>query len=558
MIRVPGRFLSAALALSLGLLAACDGGDGPTASAPNPPTGVAATPTGPSSVSVTFNAVSGATRYLIQRSPAGGGAFAEVASQAGTSFDDAGLQPATTYQYRVATVAGGDTSAYSAAVSATTSGPGAVNLVTDITADRTLHSDTVYTLGQYVHVANGATLTIEAGTEIRGLPNSALFILRGARIRAMGTAAEPVVFTSAQPAGQRQPGDWGGLIIVGRGRVNRAHPVILEGTGFASANNYEIAYTTPAGETPNNNDDSGELHYVRIEFAGFGPAPNNELNSLTLAAVGRGTDIDHVQAVSGLDDSFEWFGGAVDAKYLVSYNSGDDHFDASEGYVGRNQFMIALQDTILPPRQGQGTLASDPQGIENDGCSGQNCSNGFDSQPLNKPVFANFTLVGLRGTGVTTPASGGRGVVLRRGTGGFYVNGVVARWPVAALSIRDQATADRLASGDLVVRNLLAADNGVMIEEGANQFTVNAQASALAESNAAAASLFASLPAAPTTATLDWTPAAGSAAATGGLDAFTGGLAQAAGNFVTGTAYRGAADPAGADWWAGWTVYVVN
>jgi hypothetical protein len=85
------------------------------------------------------------------------------------------------------------------------------------------------------------------------------------------------------------------------------------------------------------------LRYVRIEFAGYPTAPNEELNSLTMAAVGAGTTIEYVQVLQGLDDSFEWFGGAVNGKYLVSYESADDHFDASEGYIGRNQFLIAFQ-----------------------------------------------------------------------------------------------------------------------------------------------------------------------------------------------------------------------
>lgn len=558
MIRVSRSFLRATLALGVGLLAACeDGGTGDDEL--DIPTSVSATATGPSSVTVTFGAVDDAAGYIVQRATGAASTdFANVGTPAGTSFNDDELAPSTTYRYRVAAVAGNDTSAFSAPVNVTTQNPGSATIVGDITANRTLHSDTVYTLTQYIHVTNGATLTIEAGTKILGVPSSGLFILRGARIRAMGTADAPVVFTSSQPAGQRQPGDWGGLVIVGRGAVNRANPVILEGTGFASANNYEVTYTTPAGETANNADDSGELHYVRIEFAGFGPTANNELNSLTLAAVGSATDIDHVQSNSGLDDSFEWFGGAVDAKYLVSYNSGDDHFDASEGYQGRNQFMIALQDTILAPRQGQGTLATDPQGIENDGCNGQNCLAGFNSQPYTLPVFANFTLVGLRGTGVTVPASGGRGMVLRRGTGGYYVNGVITRWNASAIAIRDQATADRIAAGDLALRNILAADNGGTFETGAGTFSVDAAANGIESSAATAASLFASLPATPTTATLDWTPSAGSAARTGGLTTFPANIAARAAGFVTGTAYRGAADPNGPKWWEGWTIYAVN
>jgi hypothetical protein len=342
---------------------------------------------------------------------------------------------------------------------------------------------------------------------------------------------------------------------VGNGIINRADPILLEGTNTGGTN----TAVTYSGGT-NNADDSGELRYVRVEFAGFGPAPDQELNSFTFAALGSGTRLSYLQSMGGLDDSYEWFGGAVDAHHLVSYEAGDDHFDASEGFSGRNQFLIAYQDTIIPPRNGAGNTSSDPQGIENDGCNGANCVNGFNSQPYTLPLFANFTLVGLRNTPVSIPAAGGRGMVLRRGTGGFYVNGIVARWPVA-VSIRDAATNDRITAGDLQVKSLLSAENATLFEAGADRYSVDPAANGIESSAATTASLFTAFPAptaAHTAASFDWTPAAGSPAATGGLATFTGALLAKAGTAVTGTSYRGAADPAGAKWWAGWTVYARN
>ncbi|MEY4010621.1 MAG: hypothetical protein RLZZ93_1313, partial [Actinomycetota bacterium] len=126
--------------------------------------------------------------------------------------------------------------------------------------------------------------------------------------------------------------------------------------------------------TRSRSTDSGTLKYVRIEFAGYATATDQELNTLTLAAVGSGTTIEYVQSLYGLDDSFEWFGGAVDGKYLVSYESGDDHFDMSEGYQGRLQFLIAYQSGLVIPRAGAGNSSNDPQGIENDGCNGTGCA----------------------------------------------------------------------------------------------------------------------------------------------------------------------------------------
>jgi hypothetical protein len=281
------------------------------------------------------------------------------------------------------------------------------------------------------------------------------------------------------------------------------------------------------------------------------------LNSFTFAAVGSGTQLDHLEALAGLDDSFEFFGGAVDAKYLVSYESGDDHFDMSEGYIGRLQYLIAYQSKVLTPRTGAGNVSNDPQGIENDGCAGANCLNGQDSQPYTQPVVANFTLIGT-GPGVVDATSGGYGVVLRRGTGGYYVNGVVARWPKAAMSLRDLAsTGAQISAGSLQVQNLLSADNAALFQSG--QLTVDAGANSIVELSSAASTLFSVLPADPDSgAQFDWSPAPNSSARTGGLATFSGVLATRAGTFVTATAFRGAADPAGPKWWEGWTTYADN
>jgi hypothetical protein len=440
-------------------------------------------------------------------------------------------------------------------------GPRAAVIDTDITTNRTLYADTVYTISGFVHVANGATLTIQPGTVIQGDYNvlgSSLFVLRGARIQANGTASAPIVFTSSRPVGQRRAGDWGGLIIIGNGVINRTGDIQLEGTG-TGASNPPLFYS---GGT-DNADNSGTLRYVRVEFAGYGVAPDAELNSFTFAAVGSGTRLEYLQALSGLDDSFEFFGGAVDAKYLVSYDSGDDHFDMAEGYVGRLQYLIAYQTRQVIPRTGAGNVSADPQGIENDGCAGAGCPNGQNSTPLTIPMVANFTLVGPA-DGVFSGTAGGIGMMLRRGTGGYYVNGVVARWERAAISLRDQTTIDRASAGNLLLRNIHVADVGATFQTGGSsvQGTLDLAANAIVEgSETAPGVLFASLPVNPSNASqLDWSPASSASIATGGTGAFPSGsaLAVKGGTFVTGTTYRGAADPAGADWWAGWTSYAVD
>ncbi|MEX2281713.1 MAG: fibronectin type III domain-containing protein [Gemmatimonadota bacterium] len=543
-----------AFALLLPLaFAACDDSSGPSF---NPPTGVTVTALSPSSVRVTFTAVSSATSYIVERA-AGTGTFAQAGTTATTTFDDSGLLPSTSYRYRVAAVKGTDQTSFSTEAAATTQAPGTVVINADITTSRTLFADTIYTLTGFIHVANGATLTIEAGTKIQGdfnVVGSSLFIMRGARIRALGTADRPIVFTSSRPAGSRESGDWGGLILVGNGIINRAGDIRLEGTDSHPITNPAIIYSNGN----NNADSSGELHYVRVEFAGYAPVTDAELNAVTFAAVGSGTAVDHVQVLAGLDDSFEWFGGAVDAKYLVSYDSGDDHFDMAEGYVGRLQFLIAYQNRLVTIRQGAGALGPDPQAIENDGCgsnTGSGCTSGYNSTPFNTPIVANFTLVGR---GVLGTGSGDIGMVVRRGTGGYYVNGIVARWARAAISVRDAQTQQRITDGDLALRNVLMTEAPQLYQSG-QQAGVDTTANALTLMSAATTSLFTALPATPANAdALDWMPSATSAARAGGLTTFSGKLQTAAGSFITPTSYRGAVDPNGPKWWQGWTSYTTN
>jgi hypothetical protein len=354
--------------------------------------------------------------------------------------------------------------------------------------------------------------------------------------------------------------------------INRAGVITLEGTG--TTGNPLVEY----GNGTNNADNSGMLRYVRVEFAGFGVANDQELNSFTLAAVGSGTQIDHLQALAGLDDAFEWFGGAVDAKYLVSYETADDHFDAAEGYVGRVQHMIAFQSTILTPRAGSGILSGDPQGFEVDGCgsaTASGCTQGYNSTPLNVPLFANFTMIGTGPNNAVQATSGGIGMVLRRGTGGYYVNGVLARWPRAAISLRDPETQTRFTNGDLMVKNisviesgLTAGTNAPVLEAGtacpaANcRFSIDLGANAIvAEAGTVTTgATFVGIPATtavPTATTLDFSLAAGAAARTAGSGAFTGAVATKGGTVVTGTTYRGAWAPDGSTgkWWQGWTNY---
>jgi hypothetical protein len=553
------------------LLTACKDADtGPT---DLPPTNAAVTAPSATTARISWNKVSDATSYVVQRAAGTtGGTFAAIspASFTDTSFTDTGLEPNAPYRYRVQAVRSSGPSQYSSEISVTTRAPGGAAGVisTNITANRTLFADTVYTLQGFIQVANGATLTMQPGTKIQGdfaTTGSSLFVTRGAKIDAQGTATNPIVFTSSRAAGQRQPGDWGGLVIIGNGIINRSGSITIEGTGNGT-NNPAQTYSGGASNT----DNSGILRYVRVEFAGYATATDQELNSFTIAAVGSGTRFEYLQSMAGLDDSFEFFGGAVDGKWLVSYESGDDHFDISEGYVGRLQYLIGMQTRIIPPRSSAGSPSSDPQGIENDGCNGAGCDLGQNSTPLTIPVIANFTLIGVGTTnGVTLPAAGGRGAMLRRGTGGYYVNGIIARWPSSAISFRDTTTLIRQTEGNFQLANILFAENGALFDpqtfsagviSSVRQYSADTTANRLNTVAGTASSLFTNVSAAQPAsgAAFDWSPPTTGAAATGGLATFTGGLQTRAGTFITGTAYRGAADPAGAKWWQGWTTYAIN
>ena len=553
-----------------GLLAGCsDNNNGGGPSGLQPPAGVTVTQTSLTSATVSWTGASGATGYLVERAGSDNpGSFAVVGSGvvSATHVDDTGLSGDLTYSYRVASVSASDTSAFSSPVSFSF-GLHEATITGDqpITASRTLFADTVYKLSGYVKVASGATLTIQPGTKIIGdsaATGSSLWILRGAKLDAQGTADAPIVFTSARSPGNRKPGDWGGIIIIGNGTINRTgSPVLTEGGAAGEAEDYS------GGN--DDEDDSGTLRYVRIEFAGYdiSNGAGQELNSLSSYAVGHGTTYEYIQTMSGLDDSFEYWGGRVDGRYLISYESGDDHFDWTEGYRGRNQFLIAFQSQRLVPAPNSGVFSADPRGFEGDGCdpgvSGCSIAVGTASTPYSMPVWANFTLIGP-GQLASIPADG-NGSVFRRGTGGTLFNGIMGRWKGIALDIRDEWTDSLFEQRDsLNIANLVLAQNGANFDPiGTNfaQETKFGPANALQAFTAdVAVDTLLGLSLNPSA--LDWTPKAGSPAAAGGSAAVPTHFTARTGDFFGGqmeqTTYIGAADPNGTKWWQGWTAYNIN
>ncbi|MFM2048673.1 MAG: hypothetical protein RI955_1221 [Bacteroidota bacterium] len=278
-----------------------------------------------------------------------------------------------------------------------------VTVTSNITSNTTWTTGNTYLLQGQIYVASGATLTIQPGVKVLGDKSSvgaALIISKGGKIHAVGTATAPIVFTSNQAKGSRSTGDWGGVIILGKATINQNGGTGGNGTanieGIAASSATEFG----GGSTPDDNDNSGELQYVRIEFGGYVYQPNKEINGLTMGGVGRGTTIDHIQTSFTNDDAYEWFGGTVNCRYLVSYRDLDDCFDTDFGYSGNVQFCLALRD----PAISDNPTVSTSEGFESD-----NDAAGSTNAPKTKAIFSNMTLIGpYRGSTSNTIASGYR------------------------------------------------------------------------------------------------------------------------------------------------------
>lgn len=297
-----------------------------------------------------------------------------------------------------------------------------------INADTTLRKENTYILKGLVYIVGNHTLTIEAGTVIKGSFSgsdvAALIITRGSKINAVGTATEPIVFTSASP--NPQSGDWGGIVICGKAGINTAFAGTGGGPGIyeveGGINNGNGDGLAGGGATPDDNDNSGKLQFVRIEYAGYAFQPDKEINSLTLAAVGRGTTIDHIQVVLAKDDAYEWFGGTVNCKYLIAVKTQDDDFDTDNGYSGNVQFGLILRDSLIAD-------VSTSEAFESD-----NNSSGTTVTPKTSAVFSNITAIGPRATLSNVGNSLFRaGAQIRRNSSISIFNSIIMGWPQGIL-----------------------------------------------------------------------------------------------------------------------------
>ncbi|NDK56041.1 T9SS C-terminal target domain-containing protein [Pontibacter sp. BT213] len=283
-----------------------------------------------------------------------------------------------------------------------------VELSGNITSDMTLKADKKYLLKGFVYVQAPAKLTIEPGSIIKGdkATKGSLIIERGAQIIARGTVEKPIVFTSNEAKGARRAGDWGGLIILGNAPVNLGSSAAIEGGVDRQYGGTQAA------------DNSGVLKYVRVEFAGIAFQPDNEINGITFGGVGSGTEIDYVQVSYSGDDSFEWFGGTVNAKHLIAYKTVDDMFDTDNGYSGTVQYAVGISDPNVAD-------VSKSNGFESD-----NNKAGDTATPNTTAKFSNVSLFGPLATANTTAQSNyGSGIHFKKNTKISVYNSVIAGWP---------------------------------------------------------------------------------------------------------------------------------
>ncbi len=395
----------------------------------------------------------------------------------------------------------------------------------NITTDVVLKAADTVVLKGYVYVQSGASITFEAGTIVRSdvTEKGALIIERGAKIFANGTASNPVVFTSGKAAGLRAPGDWGGIIILGKATTNRAtEPTIEGGVG------------RPYGGT-DDNDNSGSMTYVRIEYAGIAAQPGSEINGLTFGAVGRGTTIEHIQAVYSNDDAFEFFGGTVNCKYLIAFATADDDFDFDFGYRGKIQYAISFRD----PAFVDGGDAGNGIECDNDGSSST-------ATPYTKPVLSNFTLIGPNGAS-NTAANHNYANRWRRNTRFEIHNSVLLGYAKAGFCVDGQGAADAFMAGESSFKNnLVHAITKPFLSRDNTAFNDSTlQVKALADGNVLTTPATINLGNIANLNAPNFVPAVGSPALAGAV--FTGLDAT----FFTTTTFRGAIGTN--DWTTGWT-----
>ena len=341
-----------------------------------------------------------------------------------------------------------------------------------VTVSSNITANTTWSVGQTIlittpiFVKNNSVLTIQPGVVIRGQKNTtaSLIITKGSQLIANGTPTAPIVFTTDQAVGLRGVGDWGGVILLGKAINNNSG-------GIGNIEGLPISADTEHGGT-DDNDNSGSMKFVRIEYCGIVYQPNQEINGLTLGSVGRSTMLDNIQVSYCNDDAFEWFAGTVNAKHLVSYRNVDDDFDTDNGFSGSVQFCLAVKD----PQLADNPAVSTSEFFESD-----NNASGTAATPLTSGIFSNATCIGaLRGAPTSTVASGHRDRVrIRRNSALRIYNSIFTDQPTRGLFIDGSASETNALNGTLKFKNNIlagyaqrATESGTFGIIGSNTFVI--------------------------------------------------------------------------------------
>lgn len=298
-----------------------------------------------------------------------------------------------------------------------------------LTEDLTLESGTEYSLDSALIVPEGITLTIDPGVVIRAATGSDVYVavLQGGVINAEGTSSNPIIFTSSTAT--PSPGDWGGLILLGRAPINSV-------VGGDATSTSEIGGLPYGGSIED--DSSGILRYVRVEFSGGAADAASENNGFSFYAVGSGTTIEFIQAFEGADDGVEFFGGTVDASFISVVGAQDDSVDWTEGYTG------TLSNVYIEHG------VSHDKGIEGDGF---NTDIGNNSNPIfwSAPSINNLTIIG-RGSSNENEA-----IRLRAGTRAV-LNNVFIRGFAEGFDLDDTETGTGVTEGNSSVTDVTFED----------------------------------------------------------------------------------------------------
>ncbi len=327
----------------------------------------------------------------------------------------------------------------------------------EYTQDLHLTNDTQWVLTGPVFIGlkdnpdNTNSITIDPGTRIIGIGQSTLVISRGAKIFAEGTPNAPIVFsgpnTASDPDTPGRSGDWGGLVINGKATINTCDTLgECTALGEGDSGTYGGA---------DDNDSSGVLRYVRVQFAGILFTDENELNGIAFQGVGRNTVVDYVQVHANADDGMEFFGGTATIHHVVLTDIEDDNLDWTHGWRGRVQNLLAVQNPNLE------TPAD--HGIEADNLEGNN-----DASPGAKPEIANATFIGRPDT---------VGALFRRGTGANVTNSIFTGFGNcvdidSAATFTNAGTPPSSLSGNLTMNNTIFNCDTPFVEEDGDPWTV--------------------------------------------------------------------------------------